>query len=144
MTCEDPDDFQTTRERCWSADTDFKAHDPVILWRSDASEPPAGQAGYVRSGDVVKVVLAGEVVEDPEMVRYDLRSRAGRKAQEQYHDTREAKVVVRVRAEDSHAVPWDELPDAGAVRWSVRNRGHAACVRAYADELRDHCQDRFA
>ena len=73
MTCGDPDDFQMLKERRWSTETEFKADDQVILWRTDASAPPDGQKGYVRSGKVVKVVLAGEVVDDPEIRRYDLR-----------------------------------------------------------------------
>ena len=111
MTCGDPDDFQTLKERHWSTETEVKADDLVILWRIDASAPPDGQKGYVRSGKVMKVVLAGEVVDDPEIRRYDLRSGAGRKPQQQYHNTRGNKVVLRLRAEDGHAVPWAELPE---------------------------------
>ena len=111
MTCDDPDDFQTLKERRWSTETDFKAHEPVILWRKDASAPPDDKHSYVRSGEVVKVVLAGEVVEDPEIVRYALRSHVGRQPQEQYHESRESKVVIYVRAEDSHGVPWRDLPE---------------------------------
>ena len=59
----------------------------------------------------MKVVLAGEVVDDPEIRRYDLRSGAGRRPQQQYHDTRGNKVVLRLCAEDGHAVPWAELPE---------------------------------
>ena len=111
MTCKDPDDFVTLKERRWSVETEFKAEEPVILWRKDASEPPGAQNGYVRSGKVVKVVLAGEAVDDPEIRRYELRSRSGGGLQQQYHDTRESKVVVRVASEGGHAVPWDELPE---------------------------------
>ena len=111
MTCGDPDDFQVLKDRRWSTETEFKADDQVILWRTDASALPDGRKGYVRSGKVVKVVLAGEAVDDPEIRRYDLRSGAGRKPHEQYHDTRESKIVLRVCAEKGHAVPWAALPE---------------------------------
>ena len=111
MTCDDPDDFQTLKERRWSVETEFKANEPVILWRKDTPVPPGGQNGYVRSGNVVKVVLAGAAVDDPEIRRYDLRSRSGSEPQEQYHDTRESKVVVCVASEGGHAVPWAALPE---------------------------------
>ena len=112
MTCKDPDDFETLKERRWSVETEFKAEEHVILWRKDASAPPGGQNGYVRSGKVVKVVLAGEAVDDPEIRRYDLRSGAGRKRQERPPERGdESKIVLRVRSENGHAVPWDELPE---------------------------------
>ena len=41
MTCDDPDDFQCLKDRVWSTETEFKAHDPVVLWRKDAPAPPA-------------------------------------------------------------------------------------------------------
>ena len=59
MKCRDPDDFQSLKERRWSTETQYKAKESVILWRKDASSPPSGQDGYVRSGEVLKVVLAG-------------------------------------------------------------------------------------
>ena len=97
MKCADPDDFQSLKERRWSTETQFKAKESVILWRKDASAPPSGQDGYVRSGEVLKVVLAGEAHEDPEIARYDLRPRAGRPLQERYSSTdrvsNESKVV---------------------------------------------------
>ena len=111
MTCDDADDFQALKDRRWSCVMDFNADEPVVLWRCDSTEPPTGKRGYVRSGHVVKIVLAGETVDDPEMQRYALRPRAGRKPVEQYHATRETKVVLRVCAEAGRAVPWAELPE---------------------------------
>ena len=115
-SCAEPDDFQALLERRWSIVTDFKADEPVVLWRPDASEPPTEKNGYVRSGKVVKVVLAGESCDDPEAKRYDFRPRVGRKPQERYHtDVRgvceENKVVLCVCAEAGHAVPWTALPE---------------------------------
>ena len=56
LTCDDPDDFQSLKDRVWATGTDFKSQEHVVLWRKDASAPPAGQDGYVRSLTVVKVV----------------------------------------------------------------------------------------
>ena len=112
MTCKDRGDFATLKERRWSVETEFKAEEHVILWRKDASAPPGGQNGYVRSGKVVKVVLAGEAVDDPEIRRYDLRYGAGRKRQERPPERGdESKIVLRVCSENGHAVPWAELPE---------------------------------
>ena len=129
MTCGDPDDFQTLKERRWSTETEFKADDQVILWRTDASAPPDGQKGYVRSGKVVKVVLAGEVVDDPEIRRYDLRSGAGRKRQERPPERgAESKIVLRVCSKNGHAVPWD---GCRSCTWKSRFRiwRRAVCQR---------------
>ena len=57
LTCAEPDDFQSLKERRWSTATEFKADEPVVLWKKEEPSPPHRQFGYVRSGRVVKVVL---------------------------------------------------------------------------------------
>ena len=59
----------------------------------------------------MKVVLAGEAVDDPEIKRYDLRSRSGGELQQEVHDARASKVVVCVASEGGHSVPWAALPE---------------------------------
>ena len=62
MTCDDPDDFESLRERRWSTAAEFKADEHVVVRRKDASAPPDRQLGYVRSGKAVKVILGEQLV----------------------------------------------------------------------------------
>ena len=99
--------------------------------------PRTDRKGYVCSGRVVKVVLAGDAVDDPEIRRYELRSGAGRKPQERPPERgTESKIVLRVCAEHGHAAPWDGLPELHLEEPVQEMDEHAASAWRVLDEAR--------
>ena len=68
MSCEDPDDFETLKERVWTVE-DFREGDYVELWPRECVGPPSKTGERrVRTGRVKELVNQdGEVDPDPSL-----------------------------------------------------------------------------